>query len=170
MTEALTLYKLIILYALDKVRMPMTNAQICDLMIDKEYTTYFRVQEVLSEMTDAHLVQAEKILNMTQYTITEEGENTIEFFSHQISTEIREEIDLYLKDHAIELRNTVSHPADYDRNPHQEYTVNCRMLEKGQEIFAVSFSVPTEEAAKKACQKWESVHEELYAIMLGKLL
>ena len=115
MTEALTLYKLIVLYTLDKARMPMTNAQICDLMLDKEYTTYFRVQEVLSEMEEAHLIHPEKIRNVTQYTITAEGENTIDFFSHQISAQIREEIDEYLKDHAIELRNTVSHPADYDR-------------------------------------------------------
>ena len=170
MTEALTLYKLIVLYTLDKARMPMTNAQICDLMLDKEYTTYFRVQEVLSEMEEAHLIHPEKIRNMTQYTITAEGENTIDFFSHQISTQIREEIDGYLKDHAIELRNTVSHPADYDRNPHQEYTVNCRMLEKGQEIFAVSFTVPTEEAAKRACENWEKAHEEIYADLMHKIL
>ena len=90
MTEALTLYKLIVLYTLDKARMPMTNAQICDLMLDKEYTTYFRVQEVLSEMEEAHLIHPEKIRNMTQYTITAEGENTIDFFSHQISAQIRQ--------------------------------------------------------------------------------
>jgi hypothetical protein len=170
MQEAFTLYKLIILYALDKVRMPMTNAQICDLMLDKEYTTYFRVQEVLSEMGDAHLIHPEKIRNITQYTITPEGESTVDFFSHQISNEIRGEIDSYLKDHAIEMRNTISHPADYDRNPYQEYTVNCRMLEKGQEIFAVSFSVPTEEAAKRACENWETKHEEIYGDLLSKLL
>ena len=44
------------------------------------------------------------------------------------------------------------------------------MLEKGQEIFAVSFTVPTEEAAKRACENWEKVHEEIYADLMHKIL
>ena len=44
------------------------------------------------------------------------------------------------------------------------------MLEKGQKIFAVSFTVPTEEAEKRACENWEKVHEDIYADLMQKIL
>lgn len=47
-TEATTLYKLMVLYMLSKVNFPLSNSQIADFMLDKQYTTYFTLQEVLS--------------------------------------------------------------------------------------------------------------------------
>ena len=49
MAEAFTLYKLIILYMLDKVDFPLTNSQISEFVLDKGYTDYFKLQQALSE-------------------------------------------------------------------------------------------------------------------------
>uniref|UniRef100_UPI003FEF21EC DUF4364 family protein n=1 Tax=Lachnospira sp. TaxID=2049031 RepID=UPI003FEF21EC len=51
-TEATTLYKLMVLYMLSKVNFPLSNSQIADFMLDKHYTTYFTLQEVLSSLAD----------------------------------------------------------------------------------------------------------------------
>ena len=40
MTELLRLYKLIVLFMLSKVDFPLSNSQISDFMLNKEYTTY----------------------------------------------------------------------------------------------------------------------------------
>ena len=53
MSETFTLYKLIILYMLDKVDFPLTNAQISEFILNKGYTTYFKLQQALSELTEA---------------------------------------------------------------------------------------------------------------------
>ena len=45
MAEAFTLYKLIILYMLDKVDFPLTNSQISEFVLDKGYTDYFKLQQ-----------------------------------------------------------------------------------------------------------------------------
>ena len=37
-SDTLTLYKLIILFILDKVDFPLTNAQLSDFILEKEYT------------------------------------------------------------------------------------------------------------------------------------
>ena len=49
MAEAFTLYKLIILYMLDKVDFPLTNSQISEFVLDKGYTDYFKLQQALSD-------------------------------------------------------------------------------------------------------------------------
>ena len=40
MAEAFKLYKLIILYMLDKVDFPLTNSQISEFILNEGYTTY----------------------------------------------------------------------------------------------------------------------------------
>ena len=48
MAEAFTLYKLIILYMLDKVDFPLTNSQISEFVLDKGYTDYFKGRFIFS--------------------------------------------------------------------------------------------------------------------------
>ena len=67
MAEPLTLYKLIILYMLKKVDFPLTNAQITDFMLDHEYTTYFTLQQALSELLESELIRVETISHTSQY-------------------------------------------------------------------------------------------------------
>ena len=52
MTQTFTLYKLIVLYMLEKVDFPLTTSQISEFILDKGYTTYFKLQETLSEMVE----------------------------------------------------------------------------------------------------------------------
>ena len=44
MANSFKLYKLIILYMLDKVDFPLTNAQISEFILGMGYTTYFKLQ------------------------------------------------------------------------------------------------------------------------------
>ena len=85
MAELLTLYKLIILYMLDRVDFPLSNSQISDFMLNKEYTTYFKLQQALSELTDAGFIREEPIRNRTLYNLTEDGASTIDLFRKNIS-------------------------------------------------------------------------------------
>ena len=45
MSETFTLYRLMILYMLDKVDFPLTNTQITNFIQEKDYTDYFTVQQ-----------------------------------------------------------------------------------------------------------------------------
>ena len=59
MAEPFTIYKLTILNMLDKVDFPLTNTQISNFFLEQDYTDYFRVQQVLSDLEDASLIHAE---------------------------------------------------------------------------------------------------------------
>ena len=71
MAEAFTLYKLIILYMLDKVDFPLTNSQISEFVLDKGYTDYFKLQQALSELADGGLILKESTHNRTLFHLTE---------------------------------------------------------------------------------------------------
>ena len=72
MSEAFTLYKLIVLYMLEKVDFPLTNGQISEFILEKGYTTYFTLQQAISEMVTAGFIREESTHNSTLYHLTEE--------------------------------------------------------------------------------------------------
>ena len=83
MAEPFTIYKLTILNMLDKVDFPLTNTQISNFFLEQDYTDYFRVQQVISDLVDADLIRTESTHSNTQYTITAAGKETLEFFKEQ---------------------------------------------------------------------------------------
>ena len=70
MNETLTLYKLMILYLLKKVDFPLATTQISDFILGMEYTHYFRLQEALSELREAGMIEAENTYRRTLYHLT----------------------------------------------------------------------------------------------------
>ena len=156
--SSFTLYKLIILYMLQNVNFPLSNTQISDFILEKEYTNYFHLQEALSELQDTKLIEIEKVRNTSYYHMTEEGSKTLSFFENEISPEIREEIDRYMKEHSYELRKKASVVADY-----------YKARERKTTIFEIVVTVPSEEAAKKICSNWENRSQKIYASIMNEL-
>ena len=116
MAETFTLYKLIVLYMLDRVDFPLTTSQISEFILDKGYTTYFRLQSALAELTDSGLLKIELTHNRTLYNLTEEGAATINYFRNKISPEIRQEIDNFINEKKYDLKEEVSVKSDYYLN------------------------------------------------------
>ena len=77
MSETFTLYKLIILYMLDKVDFPLTNAQISEFILNKGYTTYFKEEK---ERIDVFIKNYLMKFNMEKSLKVFEQE----FYEHQI--------------------------------------------------------------------------------------
>ena len=170
LSEASSLYKLIVLYMLRKVTFPMTNAQLSNFILEQGYTSYFHLQEALSEMVDAKLLKTENIRNVTYYHMTEDGQNTINYFENQISDGIKEDIQKYLDENAYELRNEVSVLADYHKSTASDYVVTCQVKERDTYLIDLKLSVPTEEAAKAICDNWQKKNQDVYAYLMKELL
>ena len=170
MADPITLYKLIVLYMLKKIDFSMTNAQISNFVLDQGYTTYFTLQSVLAELTEAGLIHQETIQNTSFYTITPEGEETIGFFGNKISRSIRDDIDKYLKENKMQLRNEVSVIADYYRNTVGEYSVRCRVKEKNSDLIDLTLSVPEEAQAKAICKQWQKKCQTVYEYIMQELM
>ena len=170
MAEAQTLYKLIILSMLDRVDFPLTNAQISDFILTKEYTNYFTLQQVLSELVETELSEVHTVRNSTYYHITEKGKETLNFFGHMVSAAIHEDIAKYFKDNAIALRDEMAVKADYFPNNQGEYSVRLRVMEKDSALIDMTLSVPTENQANSICDNWKKKNQKIYAYLMQELL
>ena len=170
MSETFTLYKLIILYMLEKLDFPLTNAQISEFILEQGYTNYFTLQQAISEMVEAGFIREENTHNRTLYHLTEDGSQTISFFKDNISSAIRNDIDNYMKEKNYELKNEVSVKADYYKNTSKEWTVRCQITEQETTLLDLSLTVPTETEAVNVVNNWNRKNQELYALIMQNLL
>lgn len=170
MADTFTLYKLIILYMLDKVSFPLSNAQLSEFILEKEYTDYFTVQSALSELTETGFLRIKTIRNTSLYFITDEGRKTLSYFHQKISPAIREEIDSFLTDHSYELRNEISTPADYYQTASGDFAARCRVLERDSVLIDLTLTVPLKEQAEAICGHWREKSQTLYASIIKELL
>ena len=169
MSDPLTLYKLIVLYMLNRVSFPLTAAQISDFILTREYTNFLTLQQVIRELTDTGLVDARTVRNRTQLLLTKDGKQTLDFFSQQISASIRQEIDEYLKENEMELRNEVSILADYYKSTSGEYEANLKAKEGKVTLVDLIISVPVEETAAAICDNWQKKNQEIYQYLIEQL-
>lgn len=170
MAEAQTLYKLIVLTMLDRVDFPLNNAQISDFILTKEYTNYFTLQQVLSELVETGLAEINTVRNSTYYHMTEKGKDTLNFFGNMVSSAILEDMDKYFKDNAIALRDETAVRADYFPNNRDEYAVRLRVMEKDAPIIDLTLSVPSEAQANTICDHWKKKNQKIYAYLMQELL
>lgn len=169
-SDALTLYKLIILYMLNKLDFPLTNAQITDFILEKDYTNYFNVQQAISEMKSSGLITSETIRNSSYYRITQAGQEIIHFFSSDISDAIINDINAYLKDNKYKLREEVSILSNYFERKKDEFVANCYVKEQGSKIIEVNLTVSTEDEAKTICNNWKENSQDIYAYLIKTLM
>lgn len=169
-SDALTLYKLMILFILDKVDFPLTNAQMTGFILEKEYTNYFNVQQAISEIKEAGLVSSETVRNSSLFQITDAGRETLEFFNSDIPDAIKNDILEYLKEHKYELREEVSTLADFYEAKKDEFIAHCVVRERGSSIIEISLNVPTQEEAENICSNWRDKSQEIYAYLMRTLM
>ena len=167
MASTFKLYKLIILYMLNKVDFPLTNSQISEFILDEGYTTYFKLQQALAE---SGFIREESTHSRTFYHLTEEGRETLHFFKNDISTAIQEDIDSFLKEKNYELKNEVSVKSDYYRNTNREYSIHCQVVEQGVPLIDLTVTAPTEKEAETIANNWQQKNEEIYAWIMAHLL
>ena len=170
MQDSLTLYKLIVLYMLEKVSFPMTKSQISNFVLEQEYTTFINLSQAISELLDANLITGESIGNRTHLKITQDGQKTLLFFSNRLSTPIKNDINLYLLENEFELRNEVSILANYYKSTESgEFEAHLTAKEKNINIVDIRLSVPMEEMAAAICENWNKKNEDIYKYLTEQL-
>lgn len=167
--DPLTLYKLIVLYMLNRVTFPLTTAQVSGFILEKEYTSFLTLQQVINELTDAGMISAQSIRNRTHLAITKEGRETLHYFENRVSDAIKKDIDSYLRENEFTLRNEVSILGDYYKSTSGEYEAHLVAKDRGINLMDITLSVPTEEVASAICDNWQKKNQEIYKFLIQEL-
>ena len=92
------------------------------------------------------------------------------YFKNNIAPSIRSDIDEYLRQNRVQLRNEVSVLADYYRNTAGEISVRFRVKEKQSDLIDLTVTVPSESQAKAICQQWQKKCQTVYEYIMRELM
>lgn len=154
---------------LNRVTFPLTTAQISDFILEKEYTNFLTLQQVINELTDAEMISSQSIRNRTHLAITEEGRETLNFFQNRISEGIKSDINNYFRENEFALRNEVSVLGDYYKSTSGEYEAHLVAKDRGIKLVDITLSVPTEELAASICDQWQNKNQSIYQYLIKEL-
>ena len=170
MAEPFTIYKMTILYMLDKAGFPLSNTQISNFFLEQDYTDYFRIQEVIGNLVDSNLILAESSHSSTQYTLTAAGKETLGFFREKVTDGIEQDVRKYFEQNKWEFRQENFVIVDYRRTKRGNYAVNGQIRSEGDTVLDLTLTVKTKEQAEAICSHWKKKHEDVYAYLMDTLL
>lgn len=170
MNDSLTLYKLVILFMLNKVNFPLSTSQISECILDMEYTGYFTIQQALHELMDSSLVKAESSDGSTHYTLTKEGEDTLSYFGDRIPKAMTDDLIDYLNAHQYKFKNEAIVHANYSKASGSEYLVHLSVTEGASTLIDLSLSVPDEALAASMCHNWRERSTGIYEYLFEQLM
>ena len=154
---------------LDRVKFPITTAQISNYILEKEYTNFLTLQQVISELTEANLINARTVNNRTHLQITEEGRETLYYFDNRINDTIKAEINDYFHDNEFDLREEVSVLSNYYKSTSGEYEAHLIAKERENNLVEIKLSVPTREVAESICDNWQKKNQDIYQELVKQL-
>lgn len=170
MAEPATLYKLMVLYMLDNVEFPLTNAQITNFFLEKEYTDYFSIQQTIHELDSSDLLSIESTQKNTLYRITPAGKETLKFFQDKISVSAMEDIRCYCKEHEMTMKAGNAYLSDYYKASDQSYAVRCLVREHGVNRMDLTLMVKNKEQAEAICLNWQEQASDVFACLMDMLV
>lgn len=162
--------KLIILHLVQKMGIALSNSEICQFLLSKNYMDYFSVQQYLAELTDTGWLEKSREQNSTRYTLTDEGEEIINYFMHHISEEVKNEINLYVHDNSKRIRAEYAVTANYFPELNGDFLVKCGLCDdSGGILMEVSVSVVSKAQAQQICRNWRKNVNRYYRSILTSL-
>lgn len=163
--------KLIILFLLYQMDMPLSTAELVDFAVEGEYMDYFSCQQYIAQLLESGMLEsAATENNTTMYSITNEGEEVLRLFSKQIAYSKRTAICDYVSDNKKRIKREFEVVANYFYNGENDYIVKCGVYEDETVLMEINLSVVSKEQAKRIKKNWKENVTELYGRILSAMI
>ncbi len=170
MASPLAVYKLIILYLLDRTGGEIAMDRLSSFLLEKGYVNFVSLLKTYAQIEDSGLVRSRNAQDRCFYSITPEGRQVLSMFETELSREIRQQADLFLKKEGAVLTNEQAVRADCVPDEDGMYKAVLSVSERGNPVVEIRLRVPDRSVAEEICRKWGEKNEEIYNSLIEKLL
>lgn len=171
-SEDLAVNKLILLYLLSEVKMPLSLSQLTQIILERGYFNYFSFQQYLNELHDSHFIAITRENNISYYEITEKGLEALNFFSTRIPSAIVAELNQFIENNWRKLKSELDIHAEYIPVKETEYMVKCKVNENDSTLIELNLCVGSKKQAIELCSNWSenasSLYEQIMEILTKK--
>ena len=161
-----TVNKLILLFVLDKMEIPLTENSIIDICTNKNnWLSYMDCKDVMWQLIDVNFIYKTIDNEMeARYNITIEGRNCLSHFYLKIPSSMREEITEFAKENRMIFKRSQEYVGKCIKNADGSYLCTLQIKDplEGKNIFEIKVIMPTNKIAHQTCKKWKEKAPNIY--------
>ncbi len=169
-----TTYKLILLYMLDKMEIPLTENSILEICsTQNDWINWMECKDILAQLIKAEFIYKPSTDNEEdRYNITVKGRECVSQFYSRIPKSLRDNIDQFVVDNKLNFKRSQEYVSKYFKNEDGSYTVELRILEPNiaQNVFALSIKADSRHSAMMSCKKWKDIAPSVYQYIYSKVI
>ena len=162
--------KLLLLYTLSEIKLPITNVQLTEIVLENGFIDYFTLQQYITELSSANFIQCTEFNAKKRLIISEKGIKVLNLFRNRISQSIISAIDDYLNKCLHAIKNEITVTAEYTIEGIDNFIVNLKVMENNSILIDLKDNVPSKKQAINICSKWKSNSSEVYNDIIQILL
>jgi len=169
-TKELAENKLILLYVIEKLNIPVSNLQITKLILENKFMNYFLLQQFLNELCESSLVSSTLVEDKEFYNINENGRQTLNYFINLIPYGIRTRIDNNISAIRKNIKNETLITSDYTPESETKFIVSCKINEDNFSLIDLKVTVGTKNDSLYICDNWKKYSQAIYAEIIDTLI
>lgn len=162
--------KLLVLYVIKSIKIPISNKQITEIILQNGFINYFTLQQYISELVSSKFIQYSDRNDKKLLLITDRGEKVLSLFKDRLATSKTDIIDNYIKDQIENIKKELTLTATYTVDENNNFIVNLRAIENDSLLIDLKLNVASNKQAIHLCNKWKSNSSEIYNKIMQLLI
>ena len=161
--------KLLLLYIINRLNLPVSNAQLTELVLKNNLMNYFILQQYIDELASTEFLKYSDISGSKRLVITDKGKKVLEMFRERVSIKKSEIVNEYIEKNLEDIKKDVTVAADYTIENKDDFIVSLKAMENDKLLIDIRMNVPSNKKARDLCTKWKENCPELYEKIAGIL-
>lgn len=162
--------KLLLLYILNKIKNPVSNSYITEIVLESGLLNYFHLQQYLGELADSGLMDSIKHGKRQMYSLSKKGKSVLDYFENRISANKKSIVDDFLSKLKDGSDKSVDVTANYSPEKNGGYTVVCRLSENRTCLIELKLNASTMERAEIMCSNWKQNAPHLFNSIVDTII
>ncbi|MBQ4558265.1 MAG: DUF4364 family protein [Clostridia bacterium] len=167
--------KLILLFIMDKMEIPLTQNNILDIITRKSWLNYMECIDVLNQLLDTNFVYRLEKQNEEEevkYAITYSGRECLSHFYTRIKLSLREDITNFAKENGIKFKRSQEYLSEYTKNEDGSYKVSLKIKEPliNLPLLEITIKAPNKSTAISACTKWSEKAPNVFEFLYDNII
>ena len=168
-----TTNKLIFLFVMDKMEIPLTEDSIIDICTSRNlWLKYMDCKDVMWQLLDVGYIAKTSTGDGDRYNITYEGRSCLSNFFLKIPSSTREEITNFARENRLDFKRAQEYVGAYSKNNDGSYTTALKIKDplEAQNLFEIKIVYSSRKSAINATKNWKNVAPQIYENVYETLL
>ncbi|MBP1743359.1 MAG: hypothetical protein H6Q58_337 [Firmicutes bacterium] len=161
--------KLLLLYIINRLNLPVSNAQLTELVLKNSLMNYFILQQYIDELVSSEFLKHTNVSGSQRLVISGKGKKVLELFGDRVSEKKCAVVNDYIEKNWDDIEKDMTVTADYTIEKKDNFIVSLKAMEKDRLLIDIRMNVPSNKQARDLCSKWKEKCPELYEKITGIL-